>query len=382
MERYSFFNAVVDSQGQYDREYLAEDFARYFASVIGNGVFANSLKVSANGSMGVSVAAGKAWINGYFYENTEAKNLTINAPSGTMNRIDNIVVRLDLNSRMIALAVVKGSDAYTPAAPALTRNESVYELCIAEVAVNANAATIITGNIKDTRAISEKCGWVAGVVTQIDTDGVFSAYDEEFRDWFENVKTTLSGDVAGQLKTQIDAVETSVNSVETRIDNITGELEETFQKKEDTMNDVSAAMTQRVWQHTYRVQSAKDIGTNKLNVWTNFTDSNPAWNIKSGAYLFILTISFTGTTSAGSATTRFWDVNFSGEWGSQNDTRNTVPVVAGKVTTTNVAFLCNVGEDRQFAGWPQIYTSAPVTMSKARVTMVKIADGFGTLEVA
>ena len=40
MEKCSFFNAeLVD--GEYDRIYLAEDYARYFSSFIGNGVFPN-----------------------------------------------------------------------------------------------------------------------------------------------------------------------------------------------------------------------------------------------------------------------------------------------------------------------------------------------------
>ncbi len=40
MERSSFFNAeLVDEK--YDRTYNAEDFARYFASFIGSGIFPN-----------------------------------------------------------------------------------------------------------------------------------------------------------------------------------------------------------------------------------------------------------------------------------------------------------------------------------------------------
>lgn len=60
----SFFNSVVDGAGIYDREYNAEDFAEYFASFIGNGVYANSaneLMVSAVGdNMSVLVNTGSA----------------------------------------------------------------------------------------------------------------------------------------------------------------------------------------------------------------------------------------------------------------------------------------------------------------------------------
>ena len=64
-EHYSFFDAQ-GAEGSYDRTYSSADVAAYFASFIGNGVYANpanQLKVSpANGKMAVSVAPGKAWI--------------------------------------------------------------------------------------------------------------------------------------------------------------------------------------------------------------------------------------------------------------------------------------------------------------------------------
>ena len=63
MERSSFFNAELKGE-EYDRVYLAEDYARYFASFIGNGVFAdpsNNLQVQATGAMNITLKEGKAW---------------------------------------------------------------------------------------------------------------------------------------------------------------------------------------------------------------------------------------------------------------------------------------------------------------------------------
>lgn len=64
MEKSSFFNSVSG-----DRVYRAEEWAEYFASFIGNGVFpvpSTSLQVVAGSGMAVAVKTGKAWINGYF----------------------------------------------------------------------------------------------------------------------------------------------------------------------------------------------------------------------------------------------------------------------------------------------------------------------------
>ena len=64
MEKSSFFNSVSG-----DRVYRAEEWAEYFASFIGNGVFpvpSSGLQVVAGSGMAVTVKTGKAWINGYF----------------------------------------------------------------------------------------------------------------------------------------------------------------------------------------------------------------------------------------------------------------------------------------------------------------------------
>ena len=67
-----FFNAQLVGDGEYDRVYLAEQFAAYFASFIGNGVFGKSMQqlevVCQNTpNMSIKVLAGQAFINGWWY---------------------------------------------------------------------------------------------------------------------------------------------------------------------------------------------------------------------------------------------------------------------------------------------------------------------------
>ena len=117
MQRSSFFNAILKDDA-YDRVYKAEDFARYFASFIGNGVYlspATSLQVKSDYAMGVKVLSGKAWINGYFYENTEDLSVSVDNADGTHNRIDRVVVQLDLANRHIITMIKKGSPSSTVA---------------------------------------------------------------------------------------------------------------------------------------------------------------------------------------------------------------------------------------------------------------------------
>lgn len=165
MEKSGFFNS---SDG--DRVYDATDFAAYFGDLVSNGVFyasATNLQATPGNGLAVSVAAGSAWINGYRYENTDDLNLPLTTANGSNPRIDRIVVRLSQVSRSIQLAVVDGTPAATPSAPALTRTSDVYELGIADVLIPAAATSIATNNITDTRLNTSLCGLVNSLVTAV-----------------------------------------------------------------------------------------------------------------------------------------------------------------------------------------------------------------------
>lgn len=208
-EKYSFFNAEQNSSGEYDRVYLAEDIAAYFASFIGTGVYANradNLKVFASDGMNIQVKSGKGWIKGYYYENDSDLGITLDIADGAQNRIDTIVLRLDLTNRYIKTFVKKGTLSGSPIAPALIRNADIWELQLASIYVKAGAAEITDSDITDTRMDSSLCGIVKGVVEEIDTSGLFAQYDDEFNNWFETIKGQLSGDLAGNLQTQINNI--------------------------------------------------------------------------------------------------------------------------------------------------------------------------------
>ncbi len=184
-----FFNAIL-VDNQYDRKYNAEDYSDNLAVVIGNGVLRSvndDLKVTANGLV-VSVAAGRGWINGkYYYNSSEYTFDSISAPTGG-NRYDRIVLRLNTNVsvRSISLAYLQGTAATTPTKPELTRSGGIYELCLADLYITANASGM---TVTDTRSDPEVCGWVYSVSGD---DSFFTTLDNDFNAWFEGVKNTLS----------------------------------------------------------------------------------------------------------------------------------------------------------------------------------------------
>jgi hypothetical protein len=174
MEKSSFFNSV-----SHDRTYKAEDWAEYFASFIGNGVFpvpSTELQVVAGSGMNVTVRAGKAWINGYFYQNTGDLTVQLATADGQLNRIDRIVVQWNLTNRTISTKVKSSGFSASPSAPAVQRDADIYEL----VFVAAGVTAITQSRITDQRLNTSLCGVVAAVVDQIDT----AAFNAQLQAWF------------------------------------------------------------------------------------------------------------------------------------------------------------------------------------------------------
>ena len=189
-----FFNAV-ESGGTYDRIYNAEDVTSYLNLLVGNGVFPNpstQLQVRASSGMNVIVGAGSGWINGHKMVNTADLTLSIDASDVALNRIDDVIFYVDLTTRTMGIEVKKGTAAAQAVAPALTRSGNRYEMCLAQVAVNKQVGSITAGMITDTRGNSNLCGYVQGLIQQMDTTTMFQQWQAGFDEWFTDVKNELS----------------------------------------------------------------------------------------------------------------------------------------------------------------------------------------------
>lgn len=206
-QKYGFFNSVNN-----DRVYDASDVAKFLSNFFTNGVFNNSLCVTSNDNMTVSVAVGNANINGYCYENTENLVLEIDDSDNELSRIDSIICRLDLNNRQIMVQTLQGQYATVPSQPSIVRTNNIYDLRLANVLVSAGTTRITTDMITDTR-FSDDCGNVVQAVQSLSTDDIFKQYSTWFNMWFENVKNQLSTDAAGNLQNQIDVINNKLTSV-------------------------------------------------------------------------------------------------------------------------------------------------------------------------
>ena len=161
-----FFNAV-ETEGTYDREYDAEDFASYLDKLVSNGVFPlpeTSLQVNPGSGLNLVVSAGQGWINGHKAENTADYNIALPAADQVNPRIDRVVLYLDETAREMGISILQGVPAASPSAPELTRTSTRWELCLAQIDVAKNATSITKTNILDTRGEEKICGFVRGLV--------------------------------------------------------------------------------------------------------------------------------------------------------------------------------------------------------------------------
>lgn len=181
---YGFFNSLNG-----DRKYNSDQISEYFDGMISDGVFANvgdALQVKAGTGMEVWVQSGRAFINSRWLKNDAVYNITLNPCHVTLNRYTAIVIRLDVSARTINIVAIDGENATTPIKPSMTNSATIKELCLAYIYVGAGVTAITQANIEDTRANTDICGWVTGIVKQVDTSELFlqwqTAYEQYFAD--------------------------------------------------------------------------------------------------------------------------------------------------------------------------------------------------------
>lgn len=199
---FGFFNSLNG-----DRTYDADQMSEYFDGLISNGVYesvggALQVKAVTGGGMNVQVMPGRGIINCKWISNNSALILEVTAAHAVLNRWTAVVMRLDIVNRLMTITTKDGTPASTPTKPSMDNTASVVELCLAYIYVGAGVTSISQANIEDMRA-SDLCGWVTGLIDQVDTSELFlqwqTAYENyfaemtaEFDDWFATLTSQLN----------------------------------------------------------------------------------------------------------------------------------------------------------------------------------------------
>lgn len=188
-QTYGFFNSAAEDTRQYRAEEFAELFSSFFKSGVANTTSGIGLKVSAGAGMTINIDSGYSILNGYYYKNDSSLSLNIDAADSSLNRIDRVVLRLDLVARTIKAAIKKGNIASFPTAPVLQRDSSVFELSLAQVKIVAKATTVI---ILDERLDNSVCGLVS-ITADVPDQEMWDKFNldwtniqTQWNNWFNN----------------------------------------------------------------------------------------------------------------------------------------------------------------------------------------------------
>ena len=241
-------------------DFDAADVAAYLAGLT-SGVFsgAEDFPVTAAGGLKVTVGAGRGWVHpsrftGYSITKREADTLALPLADPSLPRIDRIVMRYDAGARAASLQVLQGTASSTPTAPAISRTELTYDLCLAEIARPAGSTSISTGQITDTRLDEALCGLVRDGVTGIPTDELLAAAKERIATLEENASNSAaaakdSAEAAKSSETKSAASEERAKTSETAAKQAlqdtetehTAALQDIARARTTALNDVAAS---------------------------------------------------------------------------------------------------------------------------------------------
>ena len=154
--------------------YDAEDASGYLATRL-SGVYSaeEDFSVTAQGGLSVQVSAGQAWVRPARFKGRsiimeQPTTVVLTEADPVRSRIDRVVLRYDAAAKKTSLQVLDGTpDSAAPAAPAITRTELVYDLCLAEIRRPARSTAVTAADITDTRADETVCGVMRDGVTGI-----------------------------------------------------------------------------------------------------------------------------------------------------------------------------------------------------------------------
>lgn len=160
-------NKVVN--GNDDRSYSAEDIRKPYDVVFSDGIkpdvdgtAGDILQVSANGGMTIAINKGYAKLGGAWFENTAPYTITLDNPIAS-NCYDCIILRNDDSDDVREPSIYVKRLSTIPTVNDLTRNDNIYEVCLAYIVITSSTTEIRPDDIIDTRLDGALCNVMTGV---------------------------------------------------------------------------------------------------------------------------------------------------------------------------------------------------------------------------
>ncbi len=262
----------VEVNGEYDREYLADDFARFFRAFISSGVFmkeSTNLQVLANGDMTVTLRQGKMMIDGYRYDSLQDIVIPISPADGLLDRIDRIAITWSRKDRNIHYTIREGDFSYRPVPPECRRSAEYRDYVVADIYVAANRISITQSAITDQRLNRSVCGMAAPFM-DFDTTLVFNQLQAFYQETVASANGTYDQFVKDMEKYLADLEDSGDSQLREIIRLLTNfevsseqQWNEWFNGIRDTLESVEngemLAELLRLIQDMYRIATDDDI---------------------------------------------------------------------------------------------------------------------------
>ena len=331
-ERSGFFPFVEgDTNSQYDNDFLA----KWVHSLISDGIYNGDFAVTAAGNMTITVPAGQAWYNGYYYHNDSPITFTLSPADGILARKDIVVLRWDINSRKISAQVITGTLASSPTAPAIVRTAEQGDLKLAEIYIGVGATSISQANITDTRLDSSACGIVSQLVKTINTTALYNQIQSDLAG-FKNVNEASFTTWFNGLQSTFDAKMSDASAATTSANNAASAANASKSNCDTATSNANTAATNANGKATLANTAAGTANTAATNADGKATTANAAATNANNAATAANTAATNANTAADAANLAATNANDKNTAAKLLTARNIS--LTGKVTGTPTAF--------------------------------------------
>jgi hypothetical protein len=200
-----FFNSVNG-----DRMYNAQDMSNMFKGLITNGIYESvgeKMAVQPNDGMVIQIATGRGYFNSHWVDNSTPYLITLESADVTLNRYCAVCIRVDESDNVRSIEpVIKYSDYATePTKPTMEHTDVVNEYCLAYIYIGAGVTEITASVIEDTRS-TDMCGWVTGLIEQIDRETLYTQHTALFYEWFNELQDIINENAEARLIQDVEAL--------------------------------------------------------------------------------------------------------------------------------------------------------------------------------
>ncbi|MFJ6729362.1 hypothetical protein ACIQPQ_31120 [Streptomyces sp. NPDC091281] len=113
----------------------------------------NGLRVTASGISTVTVAAGEAFVNGFYYSNDAPRTVNVTPNAGGAARTDMVILRCDMTAKTVTAQYKTGGTL----PPTLAADESgIYEIPLAQCTVAAGSSVVAATAVSDRRWFTDR----------------------------------------------------------------------------------------------------------------------------------------------------------------------------------------------------------------------------------